>query len=156
MATCRIEALTDHPDQIPVLARLHHTQWQALHPDMTVTAWEQEFSRHQRDGIPATQLALDDEGRLLGSASLIEDDMEGTQPFSPWLANVLVLPDARGRGTGAALIEAIAGLARRHGCPALYLFTADRQDFYTQRGWKPLQSCRHHGQRVVIMQRSLT
>lgn len=153
--TCRVVALANHPDQIPVLARLHQPQWQDVHPDMDVDAWEREFAAHRAEGLPATLLALDVDGHLLGSASLVPDDMEGTQPFSPWLANVLVLPAARGCGIGAALIEAIAGLARQQGHPTLYLFTSDRQDFYTQRGWRALQSSVHHGQSVVIMHRSL-
>ena len=109
-----------------------------------------------RHALTATLLAMDDDGHLLGSASLVPDDMEGAQPFSPWLANVLVLPAARGRGTGAALIQAIADLALAQGHPTLYLFTTDRQDFYTERGWMPLLSCVHHGQPVLIMRRNLT
>lgn len=155
MSGCRIVPLTEHADQIPALARLHQPQWQEVHPDMDITAWEREFTTHCQGGLPATLLALNDEGQLLGSASLVQDDMEGAQPFSPWLANVLVLPAARGRGTGAALIQAIADRARAQGHATLYLFTTDRQDFYTQRGWMPLRSCLHHGKPVSIMRRSL-
>lgn len=154
MSGCRIVPLTDHPERIPTLARLHQPQWQDVHPDMDFAAWECEFAAH-RDGLPATLLALDDNDQLLGSASLVRDDMDGTQPFSPWLANVLVLPAARGRGTGAALIRAITDMARAQGHPTLYLFTTDRQDFYTERGWMPLLSCIHHGKTVSIMHRSL-
>lgn len=155
MSGCRIVPLTDHPERIPALARLHQPQWQDVHPDTDIAAWEREFAAHRADGLPATLLALDESGHLLGSASLVQDDMDGAQPFSPWLANVLVLPAARGRGTGAALIHAIADLARAQGHPTLYLFTTDRQDFYTERGWMPLLSCVHHGKTVSIMRRSL-
>lgn len=147
--------LRDHPHLIPALAPLHQAQWAGAHPDMDVAAWEREFHGHALFGLPLTLVAIDREGQLLGSASLIMDDMEQQAPYAPWLANVLVLPAARGRGIGAALISAIADRARAIGHVQLYLFTTDQQDFYTQRGWMPFEERLHHGKVVTLMRRSL-
>lgn len=151
----KIVALADHPQHIPELAKLHQPQWQAAHPGWETSDWEKEFRRHGHT-LPCTLLALDENGELLGSASLVEDDTGGVVALSPWLANVLVLPVARGKGCGALLIRAIEAQAARLGQRSLYLFTEDQRDFYERRGWQP-HSVIHVGNKAAqLMQRSLT
>lgn len=150
-----IAPLSEHAALIPLLATLHQAQWQDLHPRMSVSAWEAEFSWHMTAAIPATLVAVDEHGELLGSASLVHDDMDGLVQLSPWLANVLVLPAARGKGIGAALIDAITRIACAQGHARLYLFTTDRTDFYLQRNWAHLEDRIHHGKTVSLMHRNL-
>lgn len=150
-----IAPLGKHTSFIPALAQLHQAAWSTVHPDMTVADWETEFSWHTLAASPTTLVAIDANQQLLGSASLVKDDMEGLAPYSPWLANVLVVPAARGRGIGAALIEAVALYARAQGHHVLFLFTTDQQRFYTQRGWIPMETRVHHGDVVTLMRRSL-
>lgn len=151
-----IDPLRNHSKLIPALATLHQAEWHAVHPDMSVTDWENEFFWHILTSSPTTLVATDADQQLLGSASLVKDDMEGLAPYSPWLANVLVLPAARGQGIGAALIDAIAVLALAQGHPELFLFTSDQQHFYLQRGWIPLEDRIHHGVLVSLMRKPLT
>lgn len=150
-----IVALLDHPEFIARLAALHLPQWRAAHPAWTLDDWRVEFERHALGALPYTLLALDDAGELLGSASLIEDDMDGCNTYTPWLANVLVLPAARGLGTGGALIAAIEAEAARRSFSTLYLFTEDQQALYRRRGWAPLEECRFKGKAVSIMHKAL-
>lgn len=150
-----IAPLNQHAALIPRLAKLHQAQWQDLHPRMNVSAWEAEFSWHLTAAMPTTLVAVDEHDALLGSASLVHDDMDGLVPLSPWLANVLVLPEARGHGVGAALIDALAMTARAQGHARLYLFTSDRMDFYLHRNWEHLEDRIHHGKTVSLMHRSL-
>lgn len=150
-----IAPLRTHTTLIPALATLHQAEWHAVHPDMSITDWETEFSWHTLAASPTTLVAINADQQLLGSASLVKDDMEGLAPYSPWLANVLVLPTARGYGIGAALISAIAVFAHTQGHHELFLFTSDQQRFYAQRGWAPLEDRIHHGKTVTIMRKAL-
>lgn len=148
----RILPLQAQPHRLHELARRHHPQWQTAHPGMTLAEWEAEFARHaSATGLPLTLLALDNDDALLGSASLVADDMDGAAPWSPWLANVLVAETARGRGVGQALTAAIVTQARAMGFAELFLFTEDQQDFYARRGWTLLEEREHHGHRVSVM-----
>lgn len=148
-------ALPEKPEFIPLLAGLHHAQWQDSHPGWSRPDWEQEFQRHCAD-FPCTLLALNENHELLGSASLLEDDMDGATAYTPWLANVLVLPQARGAGIGGQLIQAIEEKAQALGYPALHLFTADQQDFYQRRGWQFLQRILFAQKNVVLMRKTLS
>jgi N-acetylglutamate synthase-like GNAT family acetyltransferase len=155
-----IVLLAEHPERIGELARLHQPQWQAAHPGWCISDWEKEFHRHahsqdQRRSLPCTLLALDENGMLLGSASLVEDDMNGTVALSPWLANVLVLPAARGQGVGAALMTAIEDRASAQGHRTLYLFTEDQQALYERRGWQRREERLFEGKAVSLMQLAL-
>ncbi len=147
--------LGSRPDLVVTLAALHHPQWQASHPGWTQQDWEKEFATHLGD-FPLTLLALDASGRLQGSASLIADDMHGEAAFSPWLANVLVLPAARGSGTGSRLINAIEEEARQQGHARLYLFTEDQQALYERRGWERIEERFFEGKPISIMRKTLT
>ncbi|HEX6591023.1 MAG TPA: GNAT family N-acetyltransferase, partial [Moraxellaceae bacterium] len=150
----RITTLRDHPEWIARLAALHLPQWQAAHPGWTAVEWEQEFQRHL--GLfPCTVLALDNSGELLGSASLVADDMNGATALTPWLANVLVLPAARGSGIGGKLITAIETTATVQGFRHLHLFTEDQQAFYQRRGWQLLQHRDFEGKDVSVMRKAL-
>ena len=44
---------------------------------------------------------------LLGSAMLIAHDMDTRPQWTPWLAGMVVAPEFRGRGIGAALVERV-------------------------------------------------
>ncbi len=150
----RILDLGERPDLIPLLAALHLPQWQTAHPGWTRSEWEKEFSRHLGE-FPRTLLALNEQDELLGSASLVEDDMNGSVAYSPWLANVLVLPGARGAGIGGKLIAAIEDTAKTLGFPALHLFTEDQQALYQRRGWQALQEMSFEGKAVSLMRKML-
>ena len=51
------------------------------------------------------------------------------------LASLFVLPRARGRGIGAALVRACVVLAASERVPRLWLFTPEHAGFYAALGW---------------------
>jgi GNAT superfamily N-acetyltransferase len=151
----RVEPLADHPAAIPRLARWQHEQWAALNPGDTVEARTARLRRQHRHGIPMTLVAFR-EDELLGSASLVEQDMPETHPdWTPWLASVFVAPEHRDGGVGSALVEAIAAAARSLGVRKLYLFTPDRERLYRRLGWHALGVEPYRGETVTVMVRTL-
>jgi len=81
-----------------------------------------------RAGTVLVLVAVED-GRVLGSASLeTEGASIGDDPIEPGTANIRMLgvdPEARGRGSGRALLEACIGEARRQGKRAVTLHTTE-------------------------------
>ena len=78
-------------------------------------------------------------GPSLGGACLAAADLPERPDLGPWLACVLVEPEARGRGLAAQLIEAICAHASSLGIPRLYLHTHDQSAYYAKRGWQVLE-----------------
>jgi predicted N-acetyltransferase YhbS len=149
----RIDYLADHPEAAPLLAAWHHREWAELLPEWSLAQALAELQSHTgRRQIPTTLVAVEG-GRVVGSASLLAEDLDGWGHLSPWVASVFVVPECRGRGLGRRLVGRAVGEARVLGVPAVYLFTAGQAGYYRLLGWEPWQAAEHHGRAVLIMRR---
>lgn len=106
------------------------------------------------DRVPAVFVALADDGRPLGSAALVFDDLEG-DPRNPWLASVFVPPEHRRRGVASVLVAAVEDAARRFGYSRLFLFTASAPELYARLGWRSLERRHYRGEHVQVMDKPL-
>jgi N-acetylglutamate synthase-like GNAT family acetyltransferase len=147
----RIEYLADRPEALPTLARWKHAEWGHLRPGDTVEKRQARLAEmSKRDGIPLTVVALEDD-EVLGSASLIENDMETRMELTPWLAGVYVGETYRRRGIGAELVRRIMSDAGKLKIPLLYLYTVHSERFYADLGWTFLERTSYLEQSVAIM-----
>ena len=146
-----IEYLGDHPETLLRLAEWQHAEWGHTRPGDTA---EKRAARMKawsnRDRIPLTVVALE-AGEVLGSASLIEYDMETRMELTPWLAGVYVGEQYRRRGIGAQLVRRIMDEARQLAIPLLYLYTVHSEHFYAALGWILQERTSYKDQPVVIM-----
>lgn len=152
----KIEYLADHPDFVPLLARWQHREWACLHPGETlqdrIGQLENQLGHRE---IPTTIVAIED-GKALGSASLVVKDLETRSDLAPWLAGVYVGEQHRRRGIGTALVKQIMLEAKALETPTLYLFTADKEKLYARLGWKTFERQIYHEQHIVIMKINLS
>jgi predicted N-acetyltransferase YhbS len=146
-----IEPIADHPELIPALARWHLAEWGHKSPARTQATAERRLRGHLRtDGIPLTLVALED-GRPLGSAALVCQDMRTRPELTPWLADVVVDPGLRRRGIGSLLVRSTLAKARELGVARLYLYTPDQERLYARFGFEVLERTEYRGESVVIM-----
>lgn len=151
----RLEFLSDHPHHIETLAHWHYAQWKDLVRDWSLgAAWSELRSHKDRAAIPTTVVALEGD-ELLGSASLILEDIPELRHYSPWLASVYVREDLRGRGVGKALVNRVVEVARSLKVPTLYLFTTDKAGYYQTLGWEFLEAAQCNGQPITVMKQKL-
>jgi GNAT superfamily N-acetyltransferase len=152
----RIEPIADHPGLVDVVARWHWDEWGDAQTS-SLAAWTDSIRhRDARDAVPTTFVALERE-ELLGSVTLTDRDMPGHARYgevSPWIAGMLVRPDARGRGVGTALMKHAVGSAERWGIERLYLYTESARAFYERLGWSLLEETEWEGGRVAVMTRA--
>src|SRR5437764_6950420 len=95
-----IAYLADHLVLAPILAEWHYREWADLLPGWTREQAVSELRSHTgHRQIPTTFVAIES-GQPLGSASLLEFDLDGWEHLSPWIASVFVAPGFRGRGLG--------------------------------------------------------
>jgi N-acetylglutamate synthase-like GNAT family acetyltransferase len=100
--------------------------------------------------MPAMYICV--EGKhLVGTAALVESDMDSHPELSPWLASVYVNPDYRKRGLGSALVKHVVSQARNHGFSPLYLFTPDQARFYQNLGWQFMAQESYRGGEATLM-----
>jgi predicted N-acetyltransferase YhbS len=151
----QIEYLADHLALAPLLAAWHHREWADLLPNWSRDQAERELRSHtRRRHIPTTFVALE-ENRPLGSASLLESDLDGWEHLSPWVASVFVDPPHRGHGLGRRLVRRAVAEAEVLGVSVVYLFTAGQASYYQALGWQSWQVVDHHGRAVALMRYSI-
>jgi N-acetylglutamate synthase-like GNAT family acetyltransferase len=155
MRGVRISYLVEHPEYIPQLAQWLFEQWDAILGEKTLEARIKKVNAHMnRDQLPIAWVAHAN-GQLLGTAALRVHDLEGREDLTPWLGGVLVGSQFRRRGTGAALCATVEEAARSRGIQTLYLFTLDKQAWYSRQGWTVLAPCVWHERSGDIMSKSL-
>jgi len=148
--------LRDRPHYLPTLAQWHHAEWEHINPGLTLQQRIEKMAFYlHADFVPSTFVWEDDDA-VLGSAAIIDSDMDTHPEWMPWLASVFVQQDRRGEGIGTALVRHAMDAARSQGIPSLYLFTPDQVGFYQVLGWKPILQEQYRGERVTIMKVELS
>ncbi len=149
----RIEFLADHPDAIETLARWHYGEWRELIPDWSLEKARRELAEHTgRITIPTTLVALEGT-EVVGSASLLVEDLPEWKQLTPWVASVFVAPAWRGRGVGSRLVARAVEVAGQTGAATVYLLTPGQEAFYRRLGWSVVEVASNPERRVTIMSR---
>jgi GNAT superfamily N-acetyltransferase len=107
--------------------------------------WARWRTREQNDRIIDASLcfgAFDEDGRQIGHARVIGDGVA----FG-YLGDVFVVPEARGRGVGKALMEAVLAHPNVRDLKRFTLVTDDAHGLYEQYGFAPLEDVRKWMQR---------
>lgn len=143
--------LKDNPESLQTLAQWHHVQWSYLSPERTLAQRIDEMASHlEATLVPSTWVAVENDV-VMGSASLLHDDMHTHPELSPWLASVFIAPKFRRRGIAAKLVLHVMQQARAGGIETLYLFTPDQAALYAKLGWQLLRQEAYAGDQVTLM-----
>jgi N-acetylglutamate synthase-like GNAT family acetyltransferase len=152
----RITYLIEHPEYIPQLAQWVFEQWGSIIGEKTPEKRIKNLQEHMnRDKLPIAWVAHAS-GQLLGCAALRVDELEGREDLTPWLGGVIVGSHFRRRGIGAALCATVEEQARSRGIQTLYLFTLDKQAWYSRLGWTVLAPRVWYQRPVDIMCKQLS
>ena len=140
------------PQHIPTIARWHFDEWGYLNPGKTLEYRIQRMQRYLGNNPIPRMLILVDGESVLGTAALIEEDMDNHPELTPWLAGVYIREDKRRFGLGKKLVQALMDFAGEQKLAQLYLFTPNQSGFYAKLGWKTLAQETYRDAPVTIMQ----
>ncbi len=147
--------LHDHPEFVPALSDLCGREWAHFYPDWNAETARREFESQPGDGtLPVTLVAVED-GELLGTVSLIFDDLPGFEHLNPWLANLIVLPAHRGKLVASFLIRAAEERLRTLGYSEGFLFTESARQLFEKLGWTVHGPAACGGSAVTVMRKTL-
>ena len=151
----KISPLRDHMSFIDEIAELHHSEWAHLSPGLTLEARKTALRNSAiREGMPTIYLAYEGD-EFIGSAALIDHDMDTHPELSPWLAAVFVKERWRGQGIATLLVKHCETKASRASIEKLYLFTEFASQLYAKLGWESVERCKYKGVEVDVMCKTL-
>jgi predicted N-acetyltransferase YhbS len=104
-------------------------------------------------GLPAVLVARRG-GKFLGSVNLLLHEMTTRPALSPWLGQLFVIAEERGRGVGRALLRACLARFAELGFSRVHLYTASATAlpaYYTALGWKTIEEVEYLGKRRAVM-----
>ena len=127
--------LFECPELVGEVARWIHEEWWSNKPGYTVSTLATRLRQaRDRHSVPLSLVALR-AGNPVGIVNLVESDNEERPDLTPWLAALLVAPEARGHGVGSKLVRSLVSEASRLGIGRLYLGT-DIPEYYERLGAK--------------------
>jgi len=149
-----IRAIEDAPALAPIVGTWIEHEWRRLpiHKYLRAVA----SRRPWRFPLPRTLVAVSRlTDNVIGTVSLLKDDMETRPDLNPWIGCLFVLPEWRHRGLGAALVGEGEKLARRMHLPRLYLFAAKETALYWRLGWTEIGRESYEGSWTTLMVKEL-
>jgi len=151
-----IAPLADHISFVEEIAQLHQTEWAHLDKGMTLVARRSALKAAAgREGIPSIFVAIDND-ELVGSAALVEQDLDTHLKIGPWLSAVFVKEHRRMQGIATLLVERCVAEAKKAGENKLYLSTELASQLYEKLGWRTIENCMYEGVEVHVMCKDLT
>jgi GNAT superfamily N-acetyltransferase len=147
----KIEYINDHPEAIKTIAKWHYERWQNILPNFTLDTYTNFLSTHyKRGGVPSLFAAVEG-GKVIGTAALDDDDMDTHPQLTPWIASLYVDVKYRKQGVGETLVRHVIEEARAAEVKKLYLFTPDREHYFSRFGWRTLFKEDYYGEEESVM-----
>ncbi|ROR11343.1 acetyltransferase (GNAT) family protein [Erwinia sp. JUb26] len=147
-----IFALRQQPDRSEEIARLLYSEWSALANWSSVAKIsERLLQRNHADRRSFTLLACHTDGNLMGTASVIEFELDDNPSRRFWLGEVFTPVAWRGKGVGSALVNSCISHAKSNRMDCLWLYTPDQQNLYQRLGWREVEQREVSGEWVSVM-----
>lgn len=147
-----ISRLSDVPAFAPLLASAHAREWGHLYAnwnqDMALVDFQME---NGGPDLPVTWVLHNRTDTVMGSISLVRDDLPGHPELNPWLASLLVFPEFQGQGLGRVLMQKALEVLRHHRYRHAFLFTEDKVPFFSKFNFSVYGQAQAEGQGVTIM-----
>lgn len=115
---------------------------------MIATAWPEYYGasglgdpdadisdRCRRHSLPYGVVAQSKAGKVVGTAALSGQSYGATDAESVWVVGLFVLAEARGKGVGSALIQALEDHASMQGYVDLHCTTVEAVGLLRRLGW---------------------
>jgi GNAT superfamily N-acetyltransferase len=131
MSRITFSSLADRPELKELVAQWLWSFWGA--PGNF--AFYRSMTGHCIKGdFPMVYVALMD-GEPVGTVALLRADLFSRQDLYPWMADLYVPPEHRGKGIGSALQDFALTEAMKYGFEKIYLYTP-LKGYYEKKGWE--------------------
>jgi predicted N-acetyltransferase YhbS len=149
-----IESLAPESGLPAMIAALQFANWGRSTGYDSAEAYERFLCDAARSSRLPAVLVAQRAGKFLGSVNLLVHEMTTRPLLSPWLAQLFVIGEERGRGIGSALVQACLARFAELGFARVHLYTAASTTlpaYYTALGWKTIEEVEYLGKMRAVM-----
>ena len=150
-----LSSLAQYPTYVDQISAWFFEEWGDGVEGRTIGQFSDVLiERMNIDKLPVAFVALASD-ELIGTASLICNEISSLPRYKHWLASVFVAPEHRRQGWGTKIVRAAVQIAPDYGIDKLFLYTRSHIDFYQQLGWEYVETLQYRNRDAMIMGYSL-
>jgi GNAT superfamily N-acetyltransferase len=149
-----VASLARFPRFIPPLADAFAREWPAWSRTVSRAELEAIFAAGSDGALPVVLVALEDD-RVVGTVALRQWFAEEPMRETPWVRQLYVFSERRGRGVDRALMAAIEERARRLGYRELHAATNRIEPLLLRRGWQVFHRVAPPGEPMAWLRKSI-
>jgi predicted N-acetyltransferase YhbS len=149
-----IKYLADNKWAIPTLARGVYKNLKLFRDDDQLETMIAKYKKlANKEIVPFTLVAFEKRRQVLGTVSVVVDNMPVMLGSPPWLAALYVDTAHRKKGIGSALVKKAMEEMRKLSVKKICLFTTDgfRVALYKKLGWKVVKQINYKGVEKIVM-----
>lgn len=150
-----IQNIKDCPENMKAIAEWHHAEWAKYNPGQTLDDRIKLYNDFLENNFLPTMLVGIVNDEVVGTACVLDHDMDIYPELFPWLASVFVHPNHRGKGYATHLVNEVVSETKKKGYKEMYLYTPDQQSLYSKIGWTILEDLNYMSEDVSIMKMDL-
>ena len=150
----RISPLDLHPSDALKVGEWIKSEWGTLQ----IHSYIEAIAHGDRPAGPLPRtLVAHHENQIIGTISLLSDDLETRPEINPWIGCLYVSPNWRRQGIGGSLLVAAERMASQElGISKIFLFTEAQEKLYSSHGWIAIERDRYHNKEITIMLKQLS
>lgn len=124
-------------EQVKFIAESNYNYWKKHNPilDYNESTGNIIKMRNNVDDLPRG-IALVDNDKIVGFCTLRVNRLKNHLNINPWICNLMVFEDFRGKGFAQIIIDSACGKFKELGYNKAYLWTDQVPDFFKKLGWK--------------------
>jgi GNAT superfamily N-acetyltransferase len=150
--TTTLVSLRERPDLVPTIASWLWYEWARLKGRTLEQVEVRLTGRLTTAGFEETFVCLVQDTPV-GTASLVDADLDTRPDLTPWLAGVFVAPEYRGKNLAPPLVRRVEDAAQAAGARTLWLHTEHAEGLYAKLGWEAVGPEMDHQVAVTLMKR---
>ncbi|MFA9491584.1 MAG: GNAT family N-acetyltransferase [Anaerolineales bacterium] len=146
-----LSSLAQYPTYVDQISAWFFEEWGDGVEGRTIGQFSEVLiERMNIDKLPVAFVALASD-ELIGTASLIGNEISSLPRYKHWLASVFVDPEQRRKGWGTKIVRAAVHIAPDYGIDKLFLYTRSHIEFYQQLGWEYVETLQYKNRDATIL-----
>ena len=122
--------------ELNYLIDIHYNHWVKFNPKMQKENTIYKFSKlYTKDELPFGIALIDDFDNIVGFCVFKIENLKKYPEIYPWLSDVMILENYRGKGYGKLLLEYGEEILKKLGYNTIYVWTDQAPDFYKKLGF---------------------